>query len=243
MRLTEMTQSGQAPQQRVMAGQIRGTGDFAALFASAVQGDASATLADMAPLMLASSRQVFAVGSPEVCESASLAWQAGLAHYRAATVEPQSERSASLAGALRQMEQQRQQGTVTGAEKGAVLELAERAAARYDLNPALVKAVIQAESGFNVRAQSHAGAQGLMQLMPGTARDLGVSDPFEAEQNVMGGARYLRQLLDRFEGNLDRALAAYNWGMGNVERKGLARMPQETRTYLARVKQYQAEFV
>ncbi len=75
-----------------------------------------------------------------------------------------------------------------------------------------------------------------MQLMPATAEELGVNRPFDPEQNVMGGTRYLRQLLDRYEGDLDHALAAYNWGMGNVERRGLEQMPRETRNYLAKVK-------
>jgi soluble lytic murein transglycosylase-like protein len=82
-----------------------------------------------------------------------------------------------------------------------------------------------------------------MQLMPGTARDLGVSNPFDPEQNVMGGTRYLKQLLNKYDGDLDKTLAAYNWGMGNVDRKGIATLPDETRTYLSRVKRYQSEFL
>lgn len=125
----------------------------------------------------------------------------------------------------------------------ALTELAERAAERYGVSPALVKAVIKAESNFNPTVVSHAGAQGLMQLMPGTARDLGVSDPFDAEQNVMGGTRYLKQLLGKYDGDIDKTLAAYNWGMGNVDRKGIDVLPEETRNYLSRVKRYQSEFL
>lgn len=122
-------------------------------------------------------------------------------------------------------------------------DIAERAAERYGVSPALVKAVIKAESNFNPSVVSHAGAQGLMQLMPGTAQDLGVSDPFDAEQNVMGGTRYLKQLLSKYDGDLDKTLAAYNWGMGNVDRKGIDVLPEETRNYLSRVKRYQSEFL
>lgn len=116
-----------------------------------------------------------------------------------------------------------------------------KAAGRYGVEAGLIKAVIKAESGFNPTAVSHAGAQGLMQLMPGTARSLGVSDSFDPEQNVMGGTRFLRDLLKRYNGNLDSALAAYNWGPGNVDRKP-DHLPRETRDYLARVKQLYSSY-
>jgi soluble lytic murein transglycosylase-like protein len=123
-----------------------------------------------------------------------------------------------------------------------VTDIAHRAAQRYGVDPALVKAVIKAESDFDPSVESKAGAQGLMQLMPGTASDLGVSDPFDPEQNVMGGTRYLKQLLNKYDGDLDKTLAAYNWGPGNVDRKGIDILPDETRTYLSRVKRFQSEF-
>ncbi|MEZ4600179.1 MAG: lytic transglycosylase domain-containing protein [Syntrophotaleaceae bacterium] len=116
-------------------------------------------------------------------------------------------------------------------------EIIDRAASTHGVDRQLIRAVIRTESNFNPQATSPAGAQGLMQLMPQTAQELGVTDPFNSEQNVMAGTRYLRQLLDRYEGDLDRALAAYNWGMGNLERKGMDQMPRETRDYLARVKE------
>lgn len=111
-----------------------------------------------------------------------------------------------------------------------------KAAKRYGVEVGLIKAVIKAESNFNPNAVSHAGAQGLMQLMPATARSLGVRDSFNPEQNVMAGTRFLRDLLDRYNGNIDSALAAYNWGPGNVDKRP-HHLPRETRDYLARVKQ------
>jgi soluble lytic murein transglycosylase-like protein len=122
-----------------------------------------------------------------------------------------------------------------GGENAPSFADALRAAERYGLDPDLLRAVIQTESGFEPRAVSPAGAMGLMQLMPETAKALGVSDPFDPEQNVMAGARYLRELLDRYDGDLDTALAAYNWGPGNVDR-GNAPLPRVTRAYVARVR-------
>ena len=116
-----------------------------------------------------------------------------------------------------------------------------KASRRYGVDAGLIKAVIKAESNFNPNAVSHAGARGLMQLMPGTARSLGVSDSFDAEQNVMGGTKFLRDLLNRYNGDLDSALAAYNWGPGNVDKRS-GHMPAETRSYLARVKQLYSSY-
>ena len=112
-----------------------------------------------------------------------------------------------------------------------------RTALAYRLEPALVKAVIAAESNFAERAVSRAGAQGLMQLMPGTAEELGVADPFEAEENITGGVRYLREMLDRY-GDVRRALAAYNAGPTAVDRhRGMPPYP-ETKAYVERVMHY-----
>jgi hypothetical protein len=109
-----------------------------------------------------------------------------------------------------------------------------QAASRYDLDPALIRSVIQVESSGNPRAVSSAGAQGLMQLMPATAAELGVTDPFDPAQNIMAGSRYLKQLLDRYQGDTKLALAAYNWGMGNLEKRPDA-LPRETRQYISKV--------
>ncbi|MDD2856198.1 MAG: lytic transglycosylase domain-containing protein, partial [Desulfuromonadaceae bacterium] len=111
-----------------------------------------------------------------------------------------------------------------------------KASRQYGVEPALIRAVIKAESNFNPHAVSHAGAAGLMQLMPATARSLGVTDSFDPEQNVMAGTRFLKDMLTRYGGNLDSALAAYNWGPGNVDRRP-DELPRETRNYQARVRQ------
>lgn len=123
--------------------------------------------------------------------------------------------------------------------RDASIEAAVRqAASRYNLSPDLIRSVIRAESNFQPTAVSSAGAMGLMQLMPDTARDLGVTNAFDVRQNVDGGARYLRQMLDRFKGDLKQALQAYNAGPGAVEQyKGDVPFA-ETRQYVKRVLNY-----
>ena len=110
----------------------------------------------------------------------------------------------------------------------------EEASLRYRVPSALIKAVIKAESNGNASAVSPAGAQGLMQLMPATASELGVRNAFDPEQNIMAGTSYLRRLLDRYRGDVRLSLAAYNWGMGNLERRPDT-MPKETRNYIVKV--------
>ncbi len=120
-------------------------------------------------------------------------------------------------------------------ERQIIEKSVQKAAVKYDLPPVLIKAVMRAESNFEVGAVSRAGAKGLMQLMPATARELGVTDIFDIEQNIDGGAKYLRWMLDRFDGNVRKALAAYNAGPGTVIKYN-GRVPYpETRQYVKRV--------
>jgi soluble lytic murein transglycosylase-like protein len=113
--------------------------------------------------------------------------------------------------------------------------LVNEASGRYRLDPDLVNSVIKAESAFNARAVSPKGARGLMQLMPGTASQLGVPNAFDPEANVEGGTKYLRELLERYNFDLVKALAAYNAGPQRVERFGGVPPYYETRTYVARI--------
>jgi len=121
-------------------------------------------------------------------------------------------------------------GTVPQAYAAKVLELS----ARYDLSPALIEALVWQESRWRAGAVSPVGARGLAQLMPATAQSLGV-DPDDPAANLEGGARYLRQQLDRFGGDLEKALAAYNAGPGRVQQAGGVPRIRETQTYVAAV--------
>lgn len=121
-------------------------------------------------------------------------------------------------------------GAIPAAYSAKVHELA----ARFDLSPALIEALVWQESRWRANARSPVGARGLAQLMPGTARYLGV-DPDDPFANLEGGARYLREQLDRFDGDIEKALAAYNAGPGRVERAGGIPRIRETQTYVAAV--------
>ena len=116
-------------------------------------------------------------------------------------------------------------------------EIIDQASDMFDVEPSLIKAVIKAESGFNHKAVSHKGAQGLMQLMPATAELLRVNDPFDPTENIFGGTRYLRKMLDRF-GHMELAVAAYNAGPEAVKSHNGIPPYQETRTFVQRVIKY-----
>lgn len=122
---------------------------------------------------------------------------------------------------------------------------------KYGIDPALVKAVIKAESSFKANSTSHCGAMGLMQLMPGTAVGLGVNKPYDPIQNIDGGVRYLKQQLKRYDGDVKLALAAYNCGPGRLSRLGLTnlndprqfiKLPKETQNYIKRVTEYTKDY-
>lgn len=130
-------------------------------------------------------------------------------------------------------------------DSGSRPELAEiirRYSSHFHLEEALVKAVIKVESDYNPRAVSRKGALGLMQLLPETARILKVLDPLNPEENVRGGSRYLREMLDQFDGNLELALAAYNAGPNAVRRHGGIPPYQETRNYVTQVKKFMRQY-
>ncbi len=125
-----------------------------------------------------------------------------------------------------------------GSSLRSYIDIIRRHASSYQLEEALVKAVIKVESDYQPRIVSSKGAQGLMQLIPETARDLKVDNPFDPYENIRGGSQYLRKMLDLFDNDLELALAAYNSGPTTVKRYGGIPPYDETRNYVERVKQY-----
>lgn len=121
-------------------------------------------------------------------------------------------------------------------------DLIARASEKYGVDPTFIKAIICKESKFNPKAGSGAGAKGLMQMMPATAKALGVKDRTNPEQNVMAGTKYMAQLLKQYDGDETLALAAYNAGPGNVRKYGGVPPFKETQDYIPKVLAYQAEF-
>lgn len=147
-------------------------------------------------------------------------------------------------------------GSISGSGTGyarkqvpsSINSIVNRASSKYKVNPNLVAAVIKAESAFQNNRRSHAGAGGYMQLMPATARGLGVSNVMNPQQNIEGGTKYLRQMLERYDGNVQLALVGYNWGPGNADkvkrRYGTNwnniknHVPKETRDYVTKIMQW-----
>ena len=129
-----------------------------------------------------------------------------------------------------------------GSPEERIRSAVQQAAQKYNLPPALIFAFIKQESGFKPNAKSWCGAQGLMQLMPGTAKDLGVKDAWNIEQNIEGGSKYIRQMLDQFGGDLKKAIAAYNAGPGAVQRYGGTPPFKETQQYVPAVMAHYEKF-
>jgi soluble lytic murein transglycosylase-like protein len=154
---------------------------------------------------------------------------AEIEHFEAALADPMPAATENPAAA------QSAHLNVANLNRTDLSEVINSASSRYRLDPDLVNSVIRAESGFNVRAVSRKGAQGLMQLMPQTSSQLGVGNAFDAQANVEGGTRYLRELLERYNFDLVKALAAYNAGPRRVEQFGGVPPYYETRAYVARI--------
>jgi soluble lytic murein transglycosylase len=130
------------------------------------------------------------------------------------------------------------EGAPTKASNRSYLDIIRRHASSYQLEEALVKAVIKVESDYQPRIVSRKGAQGLMQLIPETAKDLKVSNPFDPSENIRGGSEYLRMMLDLFNDDVELALAAYNSGPSTVKRYGGIPPYDETQRYVKKVKRY-----
>ncbi len=120
-------------------------------------------------------------------------------------------------------------------------EIFTEASQKYNVPENLIKAIAKAESDFNPNATSGAGAQGIMQLMPGTAKELGVTDSYDPYQNIMGGTKYISQMLQKYDGDISLALAAYNAGSNNVAKYGGIPPFEETQNYVAKVTRYMNE--
>ena len=135
-----------------------------------------------------------------------------------------------------------QQKTVIKKEEIKYLEIIHRAADKHEVDPAIIKSIIMAESGYNHMAVSKSGARGLMQLMPTTAKALGVDDIFNPKQNINAGVKYFKQKLNQFNGDIRLALAAYNAGSGNVKKyKGVPPF-RATKIYIKKVLKYHKQY-
>lgn len=127
---------------------------------------------------------------------------------------------------------------------GSIEEAVNTASKKYNIDKSLIEAVIKQESSFNPNAKSSAGAMGLMQLMPGTAKEMGVDSPYSIEENVDGGTHYLKNLLDMYAGSKELALSAYNAGPGTLLARGvdskeeINKLPSETKNYVSKIMKY-----
>ena len=218
----------------LLAATLRAAGIHAGLYHAGCEPLSVRVRVDGAPvdeglLCLAAEAQAAAEPLPQdAAELAAAAYAFGEAGCTLAVVELPD---AGLAEALPQMPV----CAVTAVGPDGVARLAERYAGQHGVEPRLVMAIIKVESGFDAKAVSSAGASGLMQLMPGTQRHLGVRDAFNPDENVEGGVRYFRSMLDRYGGNVSLALAAYNAGPANVDKYGGIPPFEETRNYVRKV--------
>jgi soluble lytic murein transglycosylase-like protein len=194
------------------------------------------TLQSLSDLRLLVLGFLFVAGVPAMAEAQIYTWRDANGTLVMSATKPESStdvRTFSVPGA----ESVRATRRVEVAYQPDYDGLINEAAGAARVRPDLVRAVIQVESGFNPRARSSKGAMGLMQLMPGTAADLGVQNPYNPQENIRGGVTYLRQLLDKYGNNEELALAAYNAGPDAVDRYGYQVPPyRETRDYVNKVK-------
>lgn len=163
-------------------------------------------------------------------EITNLSYNSNLSSTKSTKLSNTSNKIASFSDVLN--------STIKNTKTTKLDQIFEREAEKYQVPLNLLKAVAKAESNFNPMAESSAGAQGIMQLMPATAKSLGVSDSYDVEQNIMGGAKYLGQMLEKFDGNTKLALAAYNAGPGNVLKYNGVPPFTETQNYVKKVMGY-----